>query len=199
MKKRSFATALCAAGFLLIFTQLFSVGTDRKFIIYERFLPESFCDVELTAPAGRRASLNVLVSYVHFEDDRMSACELANKRNNLVFFLLSAVSTSPPNVQFALTFPGRKPETSDILTSARIIPDSVSGKVVTALLTSRQENVELLGSSVNHSAADLCHHHAVISEHMRAGRYFDHVLILNDGVRGPFFINSDKLSELVWQ
>ena len=198
MKKRSFATAICTAGFCLIFTQLFSKGTDRKFIIYERFLPETFCDVELTGLAGRRASLKVLVSFVHFEEERMSACELANKRNNLAFFLLSAVSTSSPNVHFALTFPGRKPEPSDILTSAGILPESSSGKVVTDLLTNREENVELLGSSVNQSAADLCHHHGVISEHIRAGRFYDYVLILNDGARGPFFINSDKLSELVW-
>ena len=198
MKTRSLATAMYTAGILFILT-LFSKGKDRKFIIFERFLPESFCDVDFTGPAGRRASLNVLVSFVHFEEDRMSACELANKRNNLAFFLLSAVSTSPPNVHFALTFPGKKPGLSDILTSAGILPDSVSGKVVTDLLSNREENVEFLGSRVNHSAADLCHHHGVISEHIRAGRYFDYVLILNDGVRGPFFINSDKLSELVWR
>ena len=199
MKRRLFATATYAAGFLLISTYLFSRGIDREFIIYQNFLPESFCEVDLIGQADRHASLRVLVSFVHFEDDRMSACELANKRNNLVFFLLSAVSTSPPNVHFALTFPGSKPEPSDVLISAGIRPDSVSGKVVTELLSNRVENVELLVSGVNQSAADLCHHHVVISERIRTGLQFDYVLILNDGVRGPFFISSEKLSELVWR
>lgn len=117
----------------------------------------------------------------------MSDCETSNKRNNLATFLLSAVSTSTPDVHFVFTFPGRKLEPSDVLDSAGLLPGSESGKAITKVLSNGAQNVELVEASVNHPAADLCHHHAVIFDKKMKGHNFDYVFVLNDGVRGPFF------------
>ena len=145
---------------------------------------------------GQKPSLRLLVSYVFFETDLMGACEISNKRNNLAFFLLSAVSTSPPDTQFVFTFPGRKPGPSLVLQSTGIPHGSDDGKTITKILSNGFQGVEMVGASVNHSAADLCHHYSVILDKRRQGHQFDYVLTLNDGVRGPFF-DTDYLSALV--
>ena len=64
---------------------------------------------------------------------------------------------------------------------------SDSGKAISKVLSNKMDNVELMNASVHHPAADLCHHHAAILDKRRQERNFDYVLMLNDGVRGPFF------------
>ena len=184
---------------LLVFTSVtsYDVNNRRRYVAFERSAIGAQCKSPKRFRTGHETSLRVLVSFVHYETDGMSTCELANKRNNLATFLLSAVPGSPEGINFVFTFPGRKPSPSDILGTSGLSPGSESGKIITQILSKQARNVEFLDSSVNHSAADLCHHHAAISDSMRKKQHFDFVLVLNDGVRGPFF-DTDKVSDLVW-
>ena len=184
---------------LLVFTSVTShdVNNSRRYVAFERSSIDAQCESPIRSRTGNETSLRVLVSFVHYETDGMSTCELANKRNNLATFLLSAVPGSPEGINFVFTFPGRKPSPSDILGTSGLSPGSESGKVITQILSKQARNVEFLDSSVNHSAADLCHHHAAIFDSMRNKQHFDFVLVLNDGVRGPFF-DTDKVSDMVW-
>lgn len=169
-----------------------------KYITFELPAVNSVCTAADDPTTARTASsLRLLVSYVFFETGGMKACEVSNKRINLATFLISAVSSSTSDVHYVFTFPARKPRPSDILDSAGISPESDPGKVIAdALTSSGMQNIELLDASVKHPAADLCHHHAVILEKKRKGQTFDYVLVLNDGVRGPFF-DPRKMAEMV--
>lgn len=185
---------VAAVGFLfLLLTRLPCDDVDRRYIRFATPISESTCDISHHSHARRNDSLRIMVSFVHFENENMSACELANKRNNLAVFLLSAVSTSS-EVLFVFTFPGRRPEPLDVLHTAGILPESVSGKTIASYLTSQQKNVELHESVAYPFAPDLCHHHAVILGQIRKRQSFDYVMILNDGVRGPFF-DTESIAE----
>ena len=194
---RRFCLAALSAGFLFAVTKITSVTVrHRPYVAFEYDSVNMPCTTADVSGSGPKGSLRLLVSYVFFETDLMSACEVSNKRNNLATFLLSAVSTSPPDVHFVFTFPGRKPDYSDVLHSTGLPPGSDSGKAITKLLSNSSKNVELISASVNHPAPDLCHHHAAINEKRRRGHAFDYVLVLNDGVRGPFF-DANVLTEMV--
>lgn len=178
-----------------------SINTSKgvnHFIVFDRSAVNARCKSAHSPYVSRPLRLQLLVSFVHFETDEMTTCEVTNKRNNLATFLLAAVSNSSPlHVHFVFTFPGRKPRPSDVMETAGIPPESESGKTIASVLSNQANNVELLRSHVNHPAADLCHHHAVIFDRKRDGRQFNFVLLLNDGVRGPFF-NADNAMETVW-
>ena len=191
------ATLLLPVLFVLV-NLLTSVAINHpKYITFELPAVNSVCTAAEDPTAARMASLRLLVSFVFFETGGMKACEVSNKRINLATFLISAVSASTSDVQYVFTFPARKPRPSDILDSAGILPESASGKVIAdALTSSKVQNIELLDASVKHPAADLCHHHAVIVDKTRKGQTFDYVLVLNDGVRGPFF-DPRKMAEMV--
>ena len=186
-----------SAVFVFVLTYVISLSVKhQRYIAFELPVIKAPCTTGIEPGSVQDASLRLLVSFVFFETDEMSDCETSNKRNNFATFLLSAVSTSPPNVHFVFTFPGRKLEPSDVLDSAGLLPGSESGKAITKVLSNGVQNVELVEASVNHPAADLCHHHAVIFNQNQKGRYFDYVFVLNDGVRGPFF-NAEISAESV--
>lgn len=192
---RRFCLAALSAGFLFAVTTSVTVR-HRRYVAFEYGSVNMPCTTADISGSGPKGSLRLLVSYVFFETDLMNACEVSNKRNNLATFLLSAVSTSPPDVHFVFTCPGRKPDYSGVLHSTGLSPGSDSGKAITKLLSNSLKNVELISASVNHPAADLCHHHAAINEKRRRGHAFDYVLVLNDGVRGPFF-DANVLTDMV--
>jgi len=193
-KKKSLAVAAIVFLFFVLMRLSYD-SVDRRYIRFAN-ISDSTCDISHHSLTRRNNSLRIMVSFVYFENENMSACELANKRNNLAFFLLSAVSISS-EVLFVFTFPGRRPEPLDVLHTAGILPESVSGKTIASYLTSRQKNVELHESTTYPFAPDLCHHHAVILGQLRRRQNFDYVMILNDGVRGPFF-DTKSLAKMVW-
>jgi hypothetical protein len=185
--RRFFYVTFLAVFFYVLRNISSDAVTNRRYKTFERPVVNVPCTTPATHAIGPSVSLRLLVSFVFFETVGMSACEITNKRNNLATFLLSAVSTSPSDVQFVFTFPGRKPDVSGILGSAGLSMGSDSGKAISKVLSNKMDNVELLNASVHHPAADLCHHHAAILDKRRQERNFDYVLMLNDGVRGPFF------------
>ena len=194
---RRFWFAWICAVFVFVLTNVISLSVDhQRYIAFELPVIKSPCQTDFEPGIDQDVSLRLLVSFVFFETDEMSDCETSNKRNNLATFLLSAVSTSPPDVHFVFTFPGRKLEPSDVLDSAGLLPGSESGKAITKVLSDGAQNVEFVEASVNHPAADLCHHHAVIFAKKMKGHNFDYVFVLNDGVRGPFF-NAEISAESV--
>jgi hypothetical protein len=185
---RRFLFAWISVVFVFVLTNVISLSVKhRRYVSFKLPVTKSPCQTGNEPGVVQDASLRLLVSFVFFETDEMSDCETSNKRNNLATFLLSAVSTSPPGVQFVFTFPGRKLEPSDVLDSAGLLPGSESGKAITKVLSNGAQNVELVEATVNHPAADLCHHHAVIFDKKMKGHNFDYVFVLNDGVRGSFF------------
>ena len=193
-----FFRVIATTAALLVLTNVASFDDNRRaYVAFDRASIGVLCQFDQKSPVGHQTSLRVLVSFVYYETESMRTCELANKRNNLATFLLSAVSTSPTGISFVITFSGRKPDPSDILNSSGLSPESEAGKFITTVLSKQAKNVELLASSVNHSAADLCHHHSAIADNIRRRLHFDFVLVLNDGVRGPFF-GENKNAQMVW-
>ena len=188
--------AFVAAIFIVLANITSGAFKHRGYVAFQTPTINAPCKAAGVSGTGRKDSLRLLVSYVFFETDLMGACEISNKRNNLATFLLSAVSTSPPDVHFVFTFPGRIPGPLDILQSSELPHGSDSGKAITEILSNGLQNVELRSANVNHPAADLCHHHTVILDRRQRGHAFDYVLVLNDGVRGPFF-NAESVVEMV--
>ena len=195
---RKVGLATIVAVFLFVLTNVTSDAAIRQgYISFDPSAVNTPCNASQDARTREKGSFRLLVSFVFFETVGMSACEVSNKRSNFVTFLLSAVINSPPNVHFVFTFPGLHPESSSILDSAGLLPESDSGKAISEVLSGEMPNVELLGASIEHPAADLCHHYTVIhNKRCHQGNGFDYVLVLNDGVRGPFF-NAEKMAETV--
>ena len=195
---RKVGLAILAAAFLFVLTNVTSDAVIRQgYISFDLSVVNALCNASQDAIIREKGSFRLLVSFVFFETVGMSACEVSNKRSNFATFLLSAVINSPRNVHFVFTFPSLRPESSSILESAGLLPGSDAGKAIIEVLSGQMSNVELLVASIKHPAADLCHHYTVIhNKRHRQGNGFDYVLVLNDGVRGPFF-NAEKMAEMV--
>ena len=121
------------------------------------------------------SSVRLLVLYSYFEGETVSICQIRMKRVNLIFFLRNAVYETA-DVDFVFTFSGRVPSAAEMYSSVGFeVPPN--GEILPAY-----ENVFFRRSHTK--AADLCHH-AQTSLAIGLQKY-DHVLFMNDGVRGPF-------------
>ena len=132
---------------------------------------------------GKPVVFRALVSYVYFETNSQDLCEVSNKRQNLAFFIQEAVLTSPRNVEFAFSFPAKFPSAQSLSASLGIPIRSSVGHFFVRLLAGQLPNVHIIHIQTP-SAPDLCHHRSAL---IRLKSNFDYYVILNDGVRGPFF------------
>ena len=135
------------------------------------------------APSG------ILVHLHYFEPPEMEACERANKRPNLAFFLAHAVEPSTPadGLFFHITA-NVLPPIGEFYASiglptpsrATLVPERAN---VRAELTTRA------------ATTDLCYRADVIRQ-QEARRNVSYALFLNDGARGPFPPSSSDAAAL---
>lgn len=151
-------------------------------------LPEACRDSASASEDGKAirdflSSINVtfrlLVHYVYYESSEMEPCEVQNKRLNLEYFITQAVlGNSNSSVEFHFSSSGTFPEAADYF-------DSIGLQQTRQAVFPRLPNVR--HRQVVAAKTDLCAHGNWMAE--QAALYKDpgdFVMLLNDGVRGPF-------------
>ena len=140
---------------------------------------------------SKKPVFRALVSYVYFESNSQDSCEVFNKRQNLAFFIHEAVLYSPPNIQFVFSFPEKLPSATSLIDSLGISIRSETALLFYKVITGEVRNVRIIHPSSSQKAPDLCHHWSVLKGQTS---FFNHFVVLNDGVRGPFI--SDGLQKV---
>jgi len=132
-----------------------------------------------------RPRVRVFVSYVYFESQDLPPCELHNKRINFAFFLVNA-AFSGSDIVFNIAYPGQLPTAEELCST-----------IGASLYTDTCKTIFQAFAEMNFVASDqtnrpdLCVHQASIRSRGDV-LSFDYFMILNDGVRGPFFDKSES-------
>ena len=134
---------------------------------------------------SRKPEVYIFVSYVYFETELQSHCEVANKHTNLGFFLKSVLPDSHDNIFFRFTFPGIFPDKAKVIRAAGEHARSPMGLIINDVLSGSRQNFVMQHKERATGSTDLCVHHDVVRS-LKENSY-DYFLFLNDGVRGPFY------------
>ena len=167
----------------IVFLTLVSIGMLRSMLLmYEAPIKSDSTRAKyflnktaVTKLDGLQTPFKLLVLYSYFENLADADCDTVVKRTNLHTFLTAAVFNTT-DVGFVFTFSGHIPRADTLYTSIGVKPP-FKEKILPPY-----DNVKMVVSTA--VAPDLCHH-AQTAKNIELNKY-NHVLFLNDGVRGPF-------------